>query len=80
MPGKKKRRLVELSNGIRLVITDHGLDYGNRFTADVYPADGNCCGSLGSDFDSVRKEARAEHFAAEYDQCMLKALSAKAGK
>ena len=53
MAGRKKQRLVDLNEGIRLVITDHDLDYGNRFTADVYAADGKCCGSLGSgsDFD-----------------------------
>jgi hypothetical protein len=34
MAGRKKQRLVDLNEGIRLVITDHGLDYGNRFTAD----------------------------------------------
>lgn len=78
MAGRKKQRLVDLNECIRLVITDHGLDYGNRFTADVYAADGKCCGSLGSgsDFD----EDPGEHFAAEYDLCILKALSASAGK
>ncbi len=55
MARKKERRLVELTDGIRLVITDHGLDYGNRFTADVYAANGNYCGSLGSGSDVDEK-------------------------
>ncbi|MGA8441859.1 MAG: hypothetical protein WB762_15215 [Candidatus Sulfotelmatobacter sp.] len=77
MAGRKKQRLVNLSEGIRLVITDHGLDYGNRFTADVYAADGKCYGSLGTGSNSDEDpEARVEHFAAEYDLCILKALSA----
>lgn len=73
-----QRRLVDLGNGVRLVIIDHGLlDYGSRFTAEVYAADGSCSGSLKNEnhFDD-----HGEHFAAEYDQCILKALSAKAGK
>ncbi len=95
MAGSKKQRLLDLNDGIRLVITDQGLDYGNRFTAVVYAADGKCCGSpgSGSDFDedpgaaplkqfidNARKESEVEHFAAEYDLCILKALSASAGK
>ena len=89
MVGNKKQRLVECKAGIRLVITDHGLDYGNRFTAEVYAADGKCCGSLGSaDYparerfvdDTTSKKARKEHFAAAYDLCILKALSAGPGR
>ncbi|MGA8273179.1 MAG: hypothetical protein WB919_16575 [Candidatus Sulfotelmatobacter sp.] len=85
MVGNNKQLLVEFREGIRLVITDHGLDYGSRFTAEVYAADGKCCGSLGSaDYaargrfidDAVSPQARVEHFAAAYDLCILKALSA----
>jgi hypothetical protein len=78
MAGRREQRLVELGNGVRLIVTDHGLDYGNRFTADVYSADGKCCGSLGSESDFGR--GFGEYFAAEYDKCVLKALSATAGK
>ena len=35
MAGREKQRHVDLSDGIRLVLTDHGLDNGNRFTAEV---------------------------------------------
>ena len=75
MAGREKQRHVDLSDGIRLVLTDHGLDYGNRFTAEAYAADGKCCGSLGNGTDSDE-----EHLAAEYDLCILRALSASAGK
>jgi len=89
---KKNQRLVELNDGIRLLVTDRGTpDYGTRFTADVYSADGRYCGSLGSNdndhgattldsMDDFATEARLEQFAAEFDQCILKALSAAAGR
>jgi hypothetical protein len=89
MAGNKKQLLVDFREGIRLVITDHGLDYGTRFTAEVYAADGKCCGSLGSADYSARerfiddgssKKARIDHFAAAYDLCILKALSASLRK
>jgi hypothetical protein len=95
MAGTKKRRLVEINQGtVRLVVIDHDLDYGNRFTADIFSADGTYCGSLGSGryydddpgaamlgevIDDVGGEARVEHFAAEYEQCILRALR-KAGE
>jgi hypothetical protein len=66
------------------------MDYGNRFTAEVYSADGIHCGSLGGGSDNSGGatlkstdnvlEDRAEHFAAEFDKCILKALAAAAGK
>ena len=89
MVGNKKQLLVDFREGIRLVITDHDLEYGNRFTAEVYAADGRCCGSLGSADYSARerliddgssKKTRMERFAAAYDLCILKALSASPRK
>jgi len=88
---KKNQRLIELSDSVQLLVTDHGLDYGYRFTAEVYSATGRYCGSLGmtgnhsgeaglDSFDDLRCEARTEQFAARYDQCILKARAASAGK
>ncbi len=87
----KNQFLVQLNDGIQLLVTDHGLPYAQRYTAEVYSVDERSCGSLGTSgtriddadsesFNDLGRQGRAERFAAEYDQRILKAMAASAGK